>query len=546
MTPLDRPEMLTASWGLVALTALLGLTAAWCILAALPRRPMVVLGGYLALVAINTGIGASTAADAALGPYVPSDGFVRATSALDAWFLWFAAATFAGSPSARWAGVHAVPGIVLVSVAAWTGVLETGAAPWGVALALLYGVYYSWALVLAARTYAARPAGSGRDVAAAWYGFMAIVVVPRLALLFFDAAAPHESFPLLPITSVLVGLTAALVIWVVAASPPETRRSLTAPHVVLLCALAVIWIIWVLRASATVGGAAQAFVYPGRWALALLVLVGGLRSSRFHRGPSWATTLVWSSCLVVLAATASTLVAAALLTDRVGHPGLAAAAAVGLVLFLGVLVVFVLASQPLSWRRITKPVPGETGRVAPGAVLHGRYEVVRLLGAGAQGRAWLAWDHADKRHLVLKEPHVHSALPQARRRAKAEADALRGCDSLHLPRVLGVVEAEVPLLAMEHVEGPMLPDTAPGPGDRTRWKAHVGAALASLHKAGFAHGDVRPENIVIHPVRGAVLLDTGCVGPLGGPGTVFAAAGATPKEQDLLQAAALWTPPSPA
>jgi len=47
------------------------------------------------------------------------------------------------------------------------------------------------------------------------------------------------------------------------------------------------------------------------------------------------------------------------------------------------------------------------------------------------------------------------------------------------------------------------------PADPARVLAEVAAAVAALHCAGLAHGDLTPANVVVQPGGGAVLIDWG-------------------------------------
>ncbi len=72
-------------------------------------------------------------------------------------------------------------------------------------------------------------------------------------------------------------------------------------------------------------------------------------------------------------------------------------------------------------------------------------------------------------------------------------------------------------LALRWIEGAPLDPRAPGGEDRValalRVAGGVGEALADLHEVGTAHGDVKPDNLLLGNDGGVHLLDLGLAGP---------------------------------
>ncbi|QWW18742.1 protein kinase [Schaalia sp. 19OD2882] len=89
-------------------------------------------------------------------------------------------------------------------------------------------------------------------------------------------------------------------------------------------------------------------------------------------------------------------------------------------------------------------------------------------------------------------------------------------DSPHVVRLVDVVAHEDGRVALvqERVSGRPLdalleaPDPV-RPKQARRILADIKAALTELHRAGLVHTDVSPSNILVHPRRGAVLVDVG-------------------------------------
>jgi len=155
--------------------------------------------------------------------------------------------------------------------------------------------------------------------------------------------------------------------------------------------------------------------------------------------------------------------------------------------------------------------------VVPGALAWQR------LGVGRRCETWLCWS-TDRWHpVVAKFPRPHQAdHPRARAAVTREATALA---AVHHPALPGLVDdgsaAERPYVVTEHVDGLTLDEELDdqGPLDPVS-AAHLAATLLSalrlLHRAGLAHLDVKPENIVLRDGR-PVLVDLGSARPIGRP-----------------------------
>ncbi len=160
-----------------------------------------------------------------------------------------------------------------------------------------------------------------------------------------------------------------------------------------------------------------------------------------------------------------------------------------------------------------------------------RYTPVRRTGTGATGAVWEAL-RDDGLRVALKV----GGSAATRGRLADEAERLLFVDSPYVVRVLDAgrvppgVEAlarGAPFLALEWLEGV--------PGDHAPFEPmhaasvvarDVGAALADLHAAGSAHGDVKPSNVYFEASgERARLLDLG----LGSPASARRPEGGTPR-----------------
>lgn len=109
---------------------------------------------------------------------------------------------------------------------------------------------------------------------------------------------------------------------------------------------------------------------------------------------------------------------------------------------------------------------------------------------------------------ALKVPRPE--VPPAAERLRAEGEVLSRVHHPHLVRLLARGAAGCcPLLVLEWLEGS--PVTLRGRGlplaRALELLEQLLLALGALHAAGAAHGDVRPQNLLLTEERGAVLID---------------------------------------
>jgi serine/threonine-protein kinase len=141
----------------------------------------------------------------------------------------------------------------------------------------------------------------------------------------------------------------------------------------------------------------------------------------------------------------------------------------------------------------------------------GRYEIKRLIGAGAAGEVYAAVERDSGRRVAMKFLSSDLAADaKARERLKREARAVRALDHPGIAKVFEIGEAEGrPFIAMELHEGRALTDRfARGPvplKELVRIGAEVASALRAAHEAGIVHRDVKPANVLL-TVQGQVKL----------------------------------------
>ncbi|MBK9119633.1 MAG: serine/threonine protein kinase [Phycisphaerales bacterium] len=151
------------------------------------------------------------------------------------------------------------------------------------------------------------------------------------------------------------------------------------------------------------------------------------------------------------------------------------------------------------------------------------YEVVARLGRGAGAVISLARDLDRNRQVVVKhvvrrgnedEKFIAQAENEYDVAAAVEHPFLRKCyDIVRVRRWF--VTREV-LLIMEYVEGELLEEQPPEtlPALLTTFR-QIAEGLAALHQQGFAHADIKPNNVLIPRTGGVKIIDFGQSCPLG-------------------------------
>ena len=141
-------------------------------------------------------------------------------------------------------------------------------------------------------------------------------------------------------------------------------------------------------------------------------------------------------------------------------------------------------------------------RFQPGDTIDGRFEILRLLGAGGMGEVYVVRHvHLDRREaLKILLPGLHP-LPGIRERFVREA---RAASMLQHENIIKVNDFDVladgtPFYTMELLEGEDLSATlareGPLPWGRVRKLAlHVCRAINLAHARGIIHRDLKPAN----------------------------------------------------
>ncbi|MGO9888200.1 MAG: protein kinase domain-containing protein, partial [Solirubrobacteraceae bacterium] len=145
----------------------------------------------------------------------------------------------------------------------------------------------------------------------------------------------------------------------------------------------------------------------------------------------------------------------------------------------------------------------------------GRYELRDVIGQGAFGVVYRAWDTTLKRVVALKRPRPGTL--DARGAVERFLREARSAATLRHPHIVTVHDAGQfdgePYLVSTLVEGRNLADELdirrPGFGRAAEWVAALAEALEHAHGMGVIHRDVKPSNVLIDREDHVYLTDFG-------------------------------------
>lgn len=143
-----------------------------------------------------------------------------------------------------------------------------------------------------------------------------------------------------------------------------------------------------------------------------------------------------------------------------------------------------------------------------GHIVHDRYEIVRLIGAGGMGLVYEA------RHVLLGRRFAFKTQPallarESVERFHREARAAAAVGNEHIVDVvdMGRLQSGAYFMVMEYLDGVELNEAAlSGKVMSVRRAVHIVSqiceALASVHQAGIVHRDLKPENVFLVERKG--------------------------------------------
>jgi len=173
-----------------------------------------------------------------------------------------------------------------------------------------------------------------------------------------------------------------------------------------------------------------------------------------------------------------------------------------------------LSSTPASTLDYAQSAAIATSPVSIGRRL-GRYEIRDLLGRGAMGTVYLAYDTQLEREVALKVPRCDPATDQPLlERFIREAKAAAG---IRHPNICPIYDADeiegTYYLTMAFIEGKSLDEWLKGrttdPREAAATVQKLARALEAIHAAGIVHRDIKASNVMVDKTGEPILMDFG-------------------------------------
>lgn len=147
--------------------------------------------------------------------------------------------------------------------------------------------------------------------------------------------------------------------------------------------------------------------------------------------------------------------------------------------------------------------------------LYGKFEVRRELGRGGMGVLYEAWDTMLARRVALKALHPHLCSdPRLVQQILMEARAAAAVQHPNIVHIHGIETLDgMTVIDMEYVDGTPLNELLSfgplTPRHTVGILIQLLEALASCHRHGIVHCDLKPSNVIVTPQGRAMLTDFG-------------------------------------
>jgi serine/threonine protein kinase len=167
--------------------------------------------------------------------------------------------------------------------------------------------------------------------------------------------------------------------------------------------------------------------------------------------------------------------------------------------------------------RASDSIPVSVGPFAVLPIEFGRYRIERLLGNGAMGAVYLAYDSQLERQVALKVARVSaSGSTNLIKRMETEAKSAARIDHPQICKVFDFGEIDgIRFISLQYIEGENLKTYLKRVGRRRdaaeaiQLILQIANALQAAHDKGVMHRDLKPENVMFNRKGRPVIMDFG-------------------------------------
>ncbi|MEU3460784.1 serine/threonine-protein kinase [Streptomyces sp. NPDC006733] len=173
------------------------------------------------------------------------------------------------------------------------------------------------------------------------------------------------------------------------------------------------------------------------------------------------------------------------------------------------------AADPSVTGALAAPAVVPEPAVSPVVRLGDRYEALSPIGAGGMGVVYRGRDLRTGEDVAIKLLHRGLTTDETMvARFRREAQIGMRMRHPNIAHTIDVVDTPEHALIIELIEGSVLTHVLSAHGALTPQEAarignDLGEALQYLHSLGLYRIDIKPANVVLHPTRGAVIIDLG-------------------------------------
>jgi serine/threonine protein kinase len=161
-----------------------------------------------------------------------------------------------------------------------------------------------------------------------------------------------------------------------------------------------------------------------------------------------------------------------------------------------------------------EPVTEQAVPVLAASTSFGRYQIVRLLGRGAMGAVYLAYDTQLHRHVALKTPRLGTSSQMIDRfyreaRAAAQLRSPYLCPIFDVGQIGGIHYLSMAFIDGKSLTRVMVEGRYKTQGAIADLLKSIARGLQKAHEQGIIHRDLKPDNIMIDHDGAPIVMDFG-------------------------------------